>query len=161
MEKEFIRIYNLFKDDVLRLALSYTKRLSDAEDITQNVFIKLYKKLNTFNDDQHIKRWCIKVTLNECKNLHFSSWKRKNINISELNENAIYSLKPNENIIKDVLFELPNKERIIIYLYYYEGYKVKEIAKILNLKESTTQTKLSRAREKLKIKLKGEWEDEE
>lgn len=161
MEKEFIRVYNLFKDDVLRLALSYTKRLSDAEDVTQNVFIKLYKSLNTFNDDEHIKKWCIKVTINECKNLHFSSWKRKIFNISELNENTIYSLNTNENMIQDVLFELPNKERIIVYLYYYEGYKIKEIAKILKLKQSTTQTKLSRAREKLKIKLKGEWEDEE
>lgn len=133
MEKEFIRIYNLFKDDVLRLALSYTKRLSDAEDVTQNVFIKLYKSLNTLNDDQHIKKWCIKVTINECKNLYFSSWKRKIFNISELNENTIYSLNTNENMIQDVLFELPNKERIIVYLYYYEGYKIKEIAKILKL----------------------------
>lgn len=157
MNEEFLRIYNLYKDDVLRLAFSYTKKLTDAEDVTQNVFIKLYNNINSLKNEEHIKKWCMTVTVNECKNFYRSFWKRKILSIEE-NDNNKYIIDYDDNHIKDALFKLKPRLRIIIYLYYYEGYKVKEIADILKLNPNTVQTNLTRAREKLKISLKGEIE---
>lgn len=155
MNEDFLRIYDLYKNDILRLAYSITKRISDAEDITQNVFIKYYNSKIKFENDSKIKNWLIKVTINESRDLFKSFW-RKNFNL--INENAVNSFLINNqgNIeIKEALFRLTNKQRIIIYLFYYEGYKVKEIADILNIKSSTIQTILNRARIELKKYLGG------
>lgn len=151
MKEEFIRVQHLYKDDVLRLAFSYTGKITDAEDITQNVFIKLYDNIEKFNDEGHIKNWCLRVTINECKNLNFSSWKRKIYSMDADYRKKEISLDNTNETLKEALFELPKKERTIIYLYYYEGYKVKEIADILNMKPATIQTILSQSRKKLKI----------
>ena len=74
MDIEFQRIYNLIKNDIIRLAYAYTKNISDSEDITQEVFIKLYENMNKFinETDENVKKWCIKVTVNKCKNLFIS-----------------------------------------------------------------------------------------
>lgn len=157
MEKEFVEIFNLYKNDVYRLAYSYTKCYSDSDDITQSVFIKLYKNFNRLNTKENIKNWLMKVTVNECKTLFLSAWKNKILPFTEKEENTLYQ-EEHKNDILQVLLELPKKYRIVMYLYYYEGYKIKEIANILNISETSIQTRLSRARNKLKEMLKGEWE---
>lgn len=145
-ETKFRNIYNLYKNDLFRLAISYTKNVSDAEDVIQEVFIKLYKNITDLHNDEHIKYWLIVTTINTCKNLNKSYWKR---NIRSINEIDV-SKELNNNEILDELFKLPNKYRIVIFLYYYEGYKTKEIASILNTKESTIISILNRGRNKLK-----------
>lgn len=153
MDKEFIKYYNLYKDDILRLALSYTKRINDAEDIMQNVFIKLYKNMGNVEDFK-IKKWCIKVTINECRDFFKSFW-IKNIFVKD---EILSNMCNDEKVVnlKDELFNLPAKYRIVIYLYYYEGYKVNEIADILNVNSSTIQTRLTRGKQKLKEFLREE-----
>ena len=153
MDKEFIKYYNLYKDDILRLALSYTKRINDAEDIMQNVFVKLYKNMNK-NEEEKVKKWCIKVTINECKDFFKSFW-IKNIFVKD---EILSNMCKDEEIVnlKDELFNLPTKYRVVIYLYYYEGYKVNEIADILKENISTIQTRLTRGKKKLKDFLKEE-----
>lgn len=156
-EKNFIEIYDLYKDDIFRLAYSYTKCIPDAEDIVQEVFVKLYKNINNFEDINHIKKWCIKVTVNSCKNLFLSSWKKKKFFLTDKNENlygANYLFDKNE--VLDILLKLPKKQRLIIYLYYYEGYKINEISEILKTNKSTIKTNLFRGRDKLKNILKEE-----
>lgn len=147
MDKEFIKYYNLYKDDILRLALSYTKRINDAEDIMQNVFVKLYKNMNNIEEEK-VKKWCIKVTINECKDFFKSFW-IKNIFVKD---EILSNMCKDEEIVnlKDELFNMPTKYRVVIYLYYYEGYKVNEIADILKENISTIQTRLTRGRKKLK-----------
>lgn len=157
MEKEFIEIFDLYKNDVYRLAYSYTKSFCDSDDITQLVFIKLYKNFHKFNSNDEIKKWLMKVVVNECKNLFLSAWKRKVLPFTEKEENTLYQ-EEHSNDVLQALFELPKKYRIVMYLYYYEDYKIKEIANILNISETAIQTRLSRARNKLKEILKGEWE---
>ena len=153
MDKEFIKYYNLYKDDILRLALSYTKRINDAEDIMQNVFVKLYKNMNNIEEEK-VKKWCIKVTINECKDFFKSFW-IKNIFVKD---EILSNMCKDEEIVnlKDELFNLPTKYRVVIYLYYYEGYKVNEIADILKENISTIQTRLTRGKKKLKEFLKEE-----
>ena len=153
MDKEFIKYYNLYKDDILRLALSYTKRINDAEDIMQNVFVKLYKNMNNIEEEK-VKKWCIKVTVNECRDFFKSFW-IKNIFVKD---DILSNICKNDEIanLKEELFDLPTKYRVVIYLYYYEGYKVNEIADILKEKTSTIQTRLRRGKQKLKEFLKEE-----
>ncbi len=151
MDTQFIEIYNLLKNDILRLAFSFTRNLSDAEDVTQEVFIKLYDNFSKFNDIEHIKKWCIKVTINKCKNLFLSAWKKKISFLTAKEENQVYQnpIEDSNNIL-DALLRLPKKYRILIVLYYYEGFKVKEISTILNTNESTIRTRLQRAKNQLK-----------
>ncbi len=154
MDEEYARVFNLFKNDIYRLAFSYTKNYLDADDILQSVFIKLYKNFDKFEDDTSIKKWLTKVTINECKTLFLSAWKRKIFPITDKEENIPINKKQDLDLI-NTLFQLPKKYRLVLFLFYYEDYKIKEIAEILNVKEATIKTRLSRARSLLKDMLEG------
>lgn len=153
----FMQIFNKYKNDVFRLAYSYTKSISDAEDITQNVFIKLYKHQDILSNlDQDIKRWLVTVTINECKTYLLSAWKKKIFSLTEKEENMLSDKTYNKDNLLDVILQLPKKYRTVIFLYYYEDYKIKEISQILNMSVTNIQTILSRARKKLKEIIKEE-----
>ena len=153
MEERFVNLYDLYKDDVFRLSYSYLKDYFDADDLLQNVFIKLYKHKEIMKlTDVEVKKWLFRVTINESKNKLMSFWKRKVHNITEQEEDKINTLI-NDSEVLNAIMQLKQKERIIIYLYYFEGYKIKEIASILKLTETNIQTILSRARLELKNKL--------
>lgn len=154
MDKQFIRVFDLYKNDIYRLVYSYTKNKSDFDDITQNTFIKLYNHNEILSSqDKDIKKWLIKVAINECKTFLLSSWKKKIIAFTEKEENILSTTLP-DNYLLEAILQLPKKYRTIIFLYYYEDYKIKEIAEILNLSVTNIQTILSRARKKLKEILK-------
>lgn len=156
MEEKFIEIFNLYKNDIYRLSFSYTKNISDSDDIVQNVFVKLFRHQELFDKDLiEIKKWLVRVTINECKTLLLSSQKRKIVSKSEEHEKFSAILNDDNHVLSEI-FELPKKYRVVIYLYYYEEYKVKEISKLLKISETNVQTRLSRAREKLRKILKEE-----
>lgn len=141
-----------YSDMVLRIALTYLKNTADAQDVCQDVYIKIFKQSKIFNDSEHEKSWIIRVTINTCKDAMRSRWRKR---FSPLNE-AFLLIKDEEN--KDVVslvFELPKKYRIAIYLYYFENYSTSEIANLLDKKENTVRTQLKRARELLKTKMLG------
>ena len=154
LDKQFIRVFDLYKNDIYRLVYSYTKNKSDSDDITQNTFIKLYNHNEILRrQDEDIKKWLIKVAINECKTFLLSSWKKKIIAFVEKQENTLSITLPNNDLLEAIL-QLPKRYRIIIFLYYYEDYKIKEISEMLNLSITNIQTILSRARKKLKEILK-------
>lgn len=148
MNEKFLTIYDTYKNDIYRLAISYTKNSNDSEDIVQNVFIKYYKNIDKVENNS-IKQWLIKVAINECKNLLLSTWKKRIIPFTEKHENLLTSTF-DDNLFLHELFKLPKKNRIIIHLYYYENYSVKEIAKLLKISESNVKTNLYRSRKILK-----------
>lgn len=151
MDKEYVEAFKLFKNDIFRLAFSYTKNIADAEDITQEVFVKLYNNFYLFKNEEHLKKWLIRVTINQCKTLFLSAWKRKTLSLTEKEENITKDISnEKDNNILETIFKLPKKYRLVVHLYYYEDYKISEIAEILNIKETTIQTRLSRARTMLK-----------
>ena len=152
MEEEFIAVYDKYKNDVFRVAFSYTKSISDSEDITQNVFIKLFNNFDDLRNQDYLKKWLIKVTINEAKSILLSSWKKKIRLFSANDENLHKTEFKVDETLADVL-KLPKKERLIIHLYYYEGYSVKEIAEIIHISEASVKTTLFRARKKLKEEL--------
>ena len=151
MTDKLLEVYNKYKNDIYRLAISYTKNIKDSEDIMQNVFFKYYRKMSKI-EDLLIKRWLIKVTINECKTSLMSPWKNK---IQTLEEN----IGDKDNI--DISFieafsKLSKKDSLIIHLYYYEGYKIAEISKLIKMSESNIKVRLYRSRQILKDFLKEE-----
>ena len=141
---------------VYRTAMSILKSKHDAEDIFQEVFIKLYERKEDFNDEEHKKAWLIRVTINECKSLLRRSWYK---NRNELDENIKATENEGDNVFY-VVERLPLKYRTVILLYYYERYKEKEISEILHVSEGAVKSRLFRARKMLKEKLKGGFENE-
>jgi RNA polymerase sigma-70 factor (ECF subfamily) len=145
-------------DMVYRLALARCASIENAEDIFQEVFLKFSEKLPKFNSEEHEKAWLIKVTINLTKNLNKSSWVRNTV---ELDENFVGETETkDENEVFDKVMNLPQEYRTVIYLFYYEGYKVKEISEMMNKTEGTIKTWLFRAREQLKNELEGGFGDE-
>lgn len=154
--KKFLNLYNSYSNDVLRLAFSFTKNIFEAEDIVQSVFIKLYQELKKDSKKDIGKKWLLKVTANESKNSFKTAWRKKVILQDEVLQNEVDLKTTLENDrLSDALLKLSLKYRNVIYLYYYEGYKIEEISEILNLKSSTVKTLLSRGRKKIKNLLEG------
>jgi len=131
----------------------------DTDDIVQNVYLKLHKNIYNLNDDDHAKRWLIRVAINECKNQFLSNWVRRVIPLDETLVNEV-SFEADDKVWQAVM-SLPQKYRIVIYLFYYEEYSTSEIAETLKLKEANVRKQLQRARERLKTILKEAWDNEE
>ncbi len=155
--EEYVGAVNLYSDMVYRIALNDCKSVEDAEDVMQNVFLKLYQCGKQFEDEEYRKRWLIRVTLNECHSLFRSPWKKMRQEWEpEILENRLIWQEPEQSGVFDAVMALTEKYRRVIYLYYYEGYQAREIAEILQIRETTVQTRLMRAREKLRKVLEQE-----
>ena len=142
---------------VYKIAFLMLKNQEDAEEVYQDTFIKLYENFRKMKNDEHMKNWLIRVTINNCKML---MRKRKRENLVELDENVLVDdANLNVNSIEAVK-KLPEKYRIVIYLFYYEQYKVSEISQILKISDGTIKSQLSRARDMLKKELKEEFDYE-
>ena len=150
-KKNIEQIVEKYGDMVYRIAFSHTGSRENAEDVFQDVFIKYSEKLITFKNEEHEKAWFIRVTINKCKNILTSSWNKKTIS---LDENLSFESEEELDVLEAVN-NLPENYRNVIYLIYYEGYKVKEIAEILKTNENTIKTWAFRAREMLKDSLEG------
>lgn len=146
--------FKQYTDTVYRIAVHNSGNTADAEDITQEVFIKLLENNKTFRDGEHLKAWLIRVTINLCHD------KRKKSDREQPTENVIPSEKTENADIIDAVKSLPENYRNAIYLHYYEGYTAKEIGKILEAKENTVLSWLSRGREALRKELNGGFDDE-
>ena len=145
-----------YSDMVYRLALTRTKSKDSSEDVYQEVFFRLARKMPEFESEEHKKAWLIRVTINCSKNILSSSFLKHR---AELDENIKFETQERHDIYYAVL-KLPIKYRTVIHLYYYEDYSIKEISKILNINENTVKTHLARARKKLEEDIKGGIEDE-
>lgn len=153
MEDIFLKIYDKHYLDVYRLSYSYLLNKEDAEDVTQNTFIKLYHNPEILkNNDEVIIKWLFRVAINNSKNNLLNFWHKKKVSIDNLD---FISNESNHNLYLS-LNELPFKYRIPIYLYYYEGYQVKEIASIMKIKESTIKSRLLRGKKILRIEMEKE-----
>ena len=155
MQREIVEVVEKYSDMVYRIALTRCGTIENAEDIFQEVFVKFSEKLPKFKSEEHEKAWFIRVTINLTKNLKQSAWNKK---VVTLNENVIFENEEQSNVFS-IVCDLPQNYRTVIYLLYYEGYKVKEIAKLMNKNEGTIKTWLFRARNMLKDKLVGGFED--
>ena len=153
-KEQFVQQIRQYMDMIFRLAFNCLKSQADADDVTQTVLLRLYETEKVFDNEDHIKHWLVRVTLNECKKHWRSPWNR-----TEEYENYVSTLvfdEPQYSDLFEAIMGLDTKYRIVIYLYYYEGYSIEEIAGLLRLPRGTVGTRLKRAREQLKQKLSEE-----
>ena len=139
------RALNLFGNDILRLAYSYMKNRYDAEDIVQDVLIRYMQSAKVFQEEEHMKAWLLRVASNLCKDRLKSASYQREVAIIEAPTDDI---QEESQVMKSVM-ALPEKYRSVIHLYYFEEYSTKEIAEILEKKETTIRSLLKRGREKL------------
>lgn len=133
-------------DMIYRIALQNTGSVYDAEDILQDVALTLLTKDAPLYDGNHIKPWLIRVTINKCTNLSKSAFRRK----TEPLEDYMHLETPEDRRLWDDIMELSQNHRNAVYLFYYEGYSLEEIGKIMGKKPATIGSWLHRARKKLK-----------
>ena len=141
-----------YRQLIYRFAFSCTGNRFDADDVVQDTFLKLYQHKKSFTDEEHKKAFLLRVASNKCKDLFKSAWFRKRAPLDE-SIPANDCLNKSENILRDYVLQLKPNYRAVIYLFYYEGYTVAKTANILKMSETAVTTRLSRAREKLKIEL--------
>ena len=150
-DQQFVPLAQRYMDTIFRIAYSYLRSQADADDVTQDVLIQHYKTATAFESDDHLKHWLIRVTVNRCKNIFRSPW-RKVEDIADY-ENSLTFEAPEHRELFDAVMALDKRYRLPVLLYYYEGYSQKEIAGLLSLPEETVRTRLFRARGKLKATL--------
>lgn len=148
-----------YADLVYRIAAARTENLQDAEDIFQDVFLQLLKHRNQIQNEEHLKYWLVRTTINRAKNHHLTFWKRR-ISLSDEVFSAAPEISPEEQTViqsvREAIRALPQKLRSTIYLYYYEGYSVEDISTILAVPSGTVKSRLYQARKILKPKLEEE-----
>jgi len=154
--REYEEMVQVYLDSVYRVAVSGCHTMADAEDVVQNTFIKLWERKEPFEDAEHARRWLIRVAVNECHNLWRSPWKKRTVFLEDMTKEPSFSMKEKSELYEAVI-KLPVKYRQVVHLYYFEEYSVKEIAGMMKLSETAVQTRLLRARQKLKETLKGAW----
>ena len=150
MEKaEITKLYDVYAQDVFRLALSYLYNCQDAEDICHSVFLTLVEKDITLYPGSE-KAWLLKCAANACKDQLRSFWKQ---NREALQDNMVFT-DDRDRELWAVVGTLPPKYRAVVHLYYYEGYSQEKIAKILGITRTAVQTRMQRARQALEKELK-------
>lgn len=158
-DEDYIETVKRNNQRIYLIALSFTKSQADAEDILQNVFLKLWKHPKEFEDELHIDKWLTAVCINESKNYIKSPFRTKRS--SYIDESIQEDFKSIKNLdLFNTVMSLPKKERTVIHLFYYEDMSVKEIARVLKIKESSVKTRLCRARKSIKNILGDEWINE-
>lgn len=148
MREKLEEAYDAYGVAVYRLAMTYLGRHADAEDVTQEVFIRLFRKAPAFRDSEHEKRWLLRVTANLCRDL----LRNPRYNTVALEDD--YPIPDPELFgVADAIVRLPETYKAVIHLHYYEGYSVAEVARILHLGTSAVKMRLKRGRELLKLEL--------
>ena len=148
----FYDLVRRYKDMIFRIALNYFGNPFDAEDMVQEALMKLYTADPAFESEEHAKHWLIRVTLNLCKNTVRSPWRRRTVSLEEASDLVSFD-KPEQSELFQSVMGLPEKYRTVLYLFYYEDLPVREVAELLRITESAVTTRLSRARQMLKLEL--------
>ena len=140
---EALDLFYCYRDDVYRLAVSYTRNHQEAEDVCQTVFLKLLEQDSITPGKE--KAWLMQVTANQCRSLLRSHWWKFTVPLDD----AI--LTPDqENGVSHAVMALSPKYRVVVYLHYYEQYSTAEIARMLKITPTAVTTRLSRARQQLR-----------
>ncbi len=149
---DIVRIVETYSDMLLRIALNRVKSLPAAEDIVQGVFERLMRRRPIFESREHEKAWLIRTAVNLCLTDLRAESRHGNL---PLDENVATEFGEDTYEVLDAVQALPTPDRYAVYLYYYEGYGIKDIGHLLKEPEGTVSSRLSRARKKLKALLEG------
>lgn len=162
--ESFEQVMEFYMPMVYRIAFSRLGSAHDAEDITQDVFLKYYRADMTYNNEEHRKAWLIRCAINCTKNLVTSAWYRHRASdegLENMEENGDIPGSDGDidkieqkNAVMGAVMQLPEKYRTVIHLFYFEDMSVAQISKATGIREATVKSQLSRARDMLKPLLK-------
>lgn len=143
-----------YRDTVFRVAFAYLRNPADADDVTQDVFVKLLRFTGSFDGEDHLRRWLIRVTVNECKSLFRKPWRR----VEDIEDYAATLAMPTQEHtdLFVAVMKLPERYRVPLALFYYLDYSTDEVAQLLKLPAGTVRTRLARGRAKLKSLIEEE-----
>ena len=147
---DVLELFDTYRDDVYRLAVSYTRSPEEAEDICQTVFLKLMEQKHITPGKE--KAWLMQVTANQCRSLLRSAWWKRTAPMDE----TLPAQPMGDLSTRAAVMALPPNYRVVVYLHYYEGYTAREIGQLLKLNTSAVTTRLSRARTMLRETLQEE-----
>ena len=152
-DREIVRIVETYSDMLMRIALNRVNSIAEAEDVVQSTFERLMKRQPRFENREHEKAWLIKTAIRIC--IDEARKNARHVSVP-LNEEIAAAYSEESFELLDTIRQLPEKDRDAVYLFYYEEYAVREIAKILGEREGTTRSRLSRARQKLRTIMEGD-----
>lgn len=144
-----------YADLLLRIGKTWLGSLDDAKDICQTVLIKLLENPRDFPDQVQERAWVVRLAVNECKNWRKTAWFRRRVPLDEGLQLAAVDPEPEDGSLLALVQALPARYREVIFLRYYEGYEVREIAALLGRSPALVSTHLKRGREKLRNMLGG------
>lgn len=159
-QNDIAALVDTYGNMILRLAYTYLKNKADAEDIVQDVFMQVIEKNPVWNDKAHQKAWLLRTTVNLCKNKLNVFWNRNKCSIDDAAEVGVCDDYHTDTDVLQAVMKLGRDYRLVVHMYYYEGYSTPEIAKILDKSEATVRSLLHRARETLKKELKEAYDFE-
>lgn len=154
-EQEVNRAIQQYSDIVRRLCMIHLKNYADTEDIFQTVFLKYVLSSISFESEEHEKAWFIRITINACKDLLKSFFRRCTVSLDEVMEQPAEQPLDHREVLEAVL-SLPQKYRVVVYLHYFEDYTAPQISCILGKNVNTIYILLTRSRQMLREKLGGD-----
>ena len=152
--------FTKYADRMFAAAFAVCRNRMDADDAVQDTLIKYHSLRKDFEDENHLKAWLLRVVINRAKDISASFWRRNKVPWEDYMTELAFEA-PEDSRLFEAVMRLPDKYRTVIHLFYYEDYSIQEIAAILNSREGTVKSQLSRGRELLKTMLKEEWDDDE
>lgn len=159
MREPVQKLVERYQQNLYAAAFNVCKNQMDAEDIVQEAFLQYYTSKKEFDDEQHVRAWLIRIVINKAKNCNLTFWRHNKCSLDDYMETLMFETPQSRELFEEVM-KLPEKYRIVIHLFYYEDYSVREIADILKLSESNVKVRLTRGRTLLRNVLKEEWDDD-
>lgn len=161
-EETLRRLMSLYKNDLMRLSYVYLKDAALAEDAVQETFIKAYQSLDGFRGASGERTWLTRIAINTCKDMKRNSWFRlfdRRVSLDQLPEKFWSFLTEDDGWLMEDILNLPDREKDVVLMYYYQGMSVREIGDALNLNASSVSKRLEKARRRLRGILEGGYRD--
>ena len=147
-------------DSLYRAAFAVCRNPQDAEDVVQETLLAYFRSDKQFESDEHIRAWLIRVAVNKARNATICFWRRNRRSLEDYMDALAFEDEGDRDLM-DAVLRLPERYRIVIHLFYYEDYSIREIAELLDLGEGAVKSRLSRGRRQLRRTLTEEWDDEQ
>ena len=152
-EEEIRELVSKYSSLIFRISYCILCNSADAEDAVQETFLRYLTKAPEFTSEEHRKAWLIKVSANVSKNMLMFRLRRETVNLEDIEDIGI---DERDYETFELIMSLPAKHKIVMTLYYVEGYKSKEIAEIIGISEEAVRKRLHKGRESLKIEIEKE-----
>ena len=154
------QLFETYRQNIFAAAFNVCKNADDAEDVTQETFLRYHRANKQFQSEQHIKAWLLRVAINGAKDVWRAGRRRNEVPLEDYMETLPFE-SPESSALFEAVMALPANYRSVIHLFYDEDYTVQEIADSLHLTQSNVKVRLTRGRAKHKKTLKGDWNDDE